>query len=311
MLAAEVQGLSKTFGKKSWLPWASSSSCDTRALDNVSLKVPEGEMVALIGASGPGKSTLLRHLSGLVTGDRGKNGTAPSVVKVLDRTVQVNGELNTKIRRIRADVGFIFQQFNLVGRLSLLTNVLMGMLARVPSYRTITRCFTRQEKMVAMEALDRVGMAECAAQRASTLSGGQQQRGAIARALVQRAKVILADEPIASLDPASSTRVMEALRRINQEDGVTVMVSLHQVGYAMTYCDRSVALKDGRILYDGPSKDLNANLLRDLYGSEFGDLEEGAGIEALVARTNGHRATVKSAQPERDTLQEASAYVKS
>jgi phosphonate transport system ATP-binding protein len=263
-LAVEVCNISKTFNK-------------TKALDDICLKVKHGEMVALIGASGSGKSTLLQHLSDLITSD-----ARPSHIKILGRTVQLNGESNCKIRQIRADIGFVFQQFNLVDRLPLLTNVLTGMLASVPAYRSMIRWFTYVEKKKAMEALARVGMADYATQRASTLSGGQQQRGAIARALVQEAKIILADEPIASLDPASSTHVMDTLLRINQEDGVTVLVSLHQVDYAMRYCKRSIGLKQGKVVFDGSSDALSTSLLRDIYGTEFGDIQEGVDMISLI-----------------------------
>jgi phosphonate transport system ATP-binding protein len=190
----DIQSLSKTFRKSG------------KALDKVNLRVETGEMVALIGPSGSGKSTLLRHLSGLVQSD-----ATPSTITLLGQVVQRNGHIASDIRHIRAEVGFIFQQFNLVGRLPLLTNVLVGMLPRVPLWRSLIRYFTYQEKREAMQALARVDMAEFATQRASTLSGGQQQRGAIARAMVQQAEIILADEPIASLDPESSRKVMESL----------------------------------------------------------------------------------------------------
>jgi phosphonate transport system ATP-binding protein len=223
----------------------------------------------------------LQNLSDLVTSD-----PENSYIKVLGRTVQLNGESNHKIREIRADIGFIFQQFNLVDRLPLLTNVLAGMLSEVPVYRSMLRWFTYSEKKKAMEALARVGMAEYATQRASTLSGGQQQRGAIARALVQGARIILADEPIASLDPGSSTHVMETLSKINKEDGVTVLVSLHQVDYAIRYCKRSIGLKKGKVVYDGPSKELSMSLLREIYGTEFGDIEEGMDIISMMTEHN-------------------------
>ena len=246
--AVEVNGLSKTFARR-------------RALDGVDLSVRHGEMVALIGPSGSGKSTLLRHLSGLVPGDRGSGA-----VRVLGRTVQSGGRIGRDVRRTRSRVGFVFQQFNLVGRLTLLTNTLAGMLARVPTWRSAAHWFTAAEKREAMRALERVGIAEHAGQRASTLSGGQQQRGAIARTMVQRAEVILADEPIASLDPESSHRVLAALARLNREDGVTVLVSLHQIDYAAAYCRRSVALKDGRVVFDGPTQELSPAILGDVYG---------------------------------------------
>jgi phosphonate transport system ATP-binding protein len=234
-------------------------------------------MVALIGASGSGKSTLLKHLSGLHISD-----DSPSYVRALEKTVQIRGDLNTKIRHIRADIGFIFQQFNLVGRLSLLKNVLVGMLSQIPIWRSLLGWFTDSEKYDAMQALAKVGMAEYATQRASTLSGGQQQRAAIARALVQKAKVILADEPIASLDPESSRKVMRMLRKVNRENQITVLVSLHQVDFAMQFCDRCVGLRNGQVVYDGPSSELTTAMLQDLYGAEFCDVEEGLDIYSKI-----------------------------
>lgn len=262
--AIEVEKLSKTFG------------C-TKALDNVSLRVAPGEMVALIGASGSGKSTLLKHLNGLHLSDG-----AAGYIRAAGKTVQIQGDLNTKIRGIRAEIGFIFQQFNLVGRLSLLKNVLVGMLSEIPLWRSLTGWFTRQEKETAMVALHKVGMAEYASQRASTLSGGQQQRAAIARALVQKAKVIIADEPIASLDPESSRKVMRMLRKVNNENNITVLVSLHQVDFAMQFCDRCIGMRNGQIVYDGPSTELTTSLLQDLYGAEFCDVEEGLDIYSRI-----------------------------
>lgn len=278
-LAVEVRGLCKTFGK-------------TKALNNIDLCVKDGEMVALIGASGSGKSTFLKHLSGLMVGD-----DVDSEIHVLSNTIQLCGDLTTRIRQIRARVGFIFQQFNLVGRLSLITNVLAGMLAQVPLWRSVFRWFSPKEKMMALLALQKVGMDAYASQRASTLSGGQQQRGAIARALVQGAELILADEPIASLDPESSRKVMRTLQQINQENGITVMVSLHQVDFAMQFCPRIIGLKNGCIMFDGPSSELTTALLQDLYGSEFSDVEEGIDIYAHVKKNKQNRA--KQPIPER------------
>jgi phosphonate transport system ATP-binding protein len=246
--AIEIDSLNKTFGRR-------------KALRRVSLRVAAGEMVALIGPSGSGKSTLLRHVSGLVAGDRDSGG-----IRIFGRQVQKNGAVTSDIRQIRSEVGFIFQQFNLVGRLPLLTNVMAGMLARVGTWRSLLGRFSREEKQRAMRALHRVGLAEYAAQRASTLSGGQQQRAAIARAMEQRARIILADEPIASLDPESARLVMECLTALNQDEGVTVLVSLHQVQFAFQYCPRSIAMKDGRVVYDGPSAELTPTALRNIYG---------------------------------------------
>jgi phosphonate transport system ATP-binding protein len=250
--AIHVDRLNKTFARKT-------------ALIDLALSIQPGEMVALIGASGSGKSTLLRHMAGLARCDRNNGGR----VQVLGREVQASGRLNGNVRRLRADIGYIFQQFNLVNRLSVLDNVLLGCLGRMPGWRGNLGLFSVQEKQWAMESLDRVGLADLATQRASTLSGGQQQRVAIARALTQRAEVILADEPIASLDPESARKVMEILADINRRDGKTVVVTLHQVDYAVRYCQRAVALKAGRIHFDGAAAELSTQFLNDLYGADL------------------------------------------
>lgn len=251
----EINGLSKTF------------KGGFQALDRVNLKFAAGEMVALIGASGSGKSTLLRHVSGLLPGN-----SVISHIKLGDRLVQRNGAIDRNVRSLRADVGFVFQQFNLVGRLPVLTNVLSGALSRMPLWRSCTHRFSDEEKRLGLEALARVGIVEHAYKRASALSGGQQQRAAIARTIVQKAKVILADEPIASLDPESARRVMQTLHDLNRQDGTTVIVSLHQVDMALRFCTRTVALHRGRVVYDGPSSALSASMLRDLYGAEAEDI---------------------------------------
>ena len=253
--AIEIESLNKTFGTR-------------KALRRVGIRVAPGEMVALIGPSGSGKSTLLRHVSGLVAGDRGSGS-----IRIFGREVQNNGCITRDIRHIRSEVGFIFQQFNLVGRLPLLSNVMAGMLARVGTWRSLLGWFHRDEKRRAMHALYRVGLAEYAAQRASTLSGGQQQRAAIARAMEQRARIILADEPIASLDPESARLVMECLTALNRNDGVTVLVSLHQVQFALQYCARSIAMKEGRVVYDGPSAELTPTALRNIYGLKSAEFD--------------------------------------
>lgn len=254
--AVHIQTLSKTFagGRK--------------ALNSVNLTIQPGEMVALIGASGSGKSTLLRHMAGLMAGDTASQGE----VQIHGRTVQINGKIASDIRSIRAGIGFVFQQFNLVERLPVIVNVLVGTLHQMPLWRSLTRWFKPAEVARGIEALRRVGIEDCHAQRASTLSGGQQQRAAIARAMVQGASVILADEPIASLDPESSRKVMEILAKINQEDKCTVVISLHQVNVAMKYCARTVALRKGSIVFDGPSTALTPALLRDLYGAEADEI---------------------------------------
>ncbi|WP_150644680.1 phosphonate ABC transporter ATP-binding protein [Pseudomonas fluorescens] len=270
--AIHVDRLNKTFARKT-------------ALVDLALSIQPGEMVALIGASGSGKSTLLRHMAGLARCDRNNGGS----VQVLGREVQASGHLNGNVRRLRADIGYIFQQFNLVNRLSVLDNVLLGCLGRMPGWRGNLGLFNTQENQRAMESLDRVGLADLAQQRASTLSGGQQQRVAIARALTQRAEVILADEPIASLDPESARKVMEILADINRRDGKTVVVTLHQVDYAVRYCQRAIALKAGRIHFDGAASALNPTFLNDLYGADldtsllFSDKARNVGSPATLA----------------------------
>lgn len=254
MTIIKISNVKKTFKTK--------RSVST-ALKGVSLRITQGEMVALIGPSGSGKSTLLRHLSGLTLADR----ESDSSIEILGRCIQTKGRLGKGIRQSRALIGNIFQQFNLVNRLSVLTNVLIGSLSKVPTYRSLLGIFTETEKQAALAALTRVGLQDFAMHRASDLSGGQQQRVAIARALLQEAKIILADEPIASLDPESSRLVMQTLKTINEEDGITIVVTLHQVDYAQKYCQRGVALQDGKLYFDKPIKDINNAQLASLYGS--------------------------------------------
>jgi len=254
--ALRIKGLNKHFAN------------GKHALRDIDLTVGRGEMVALIGASGSGKSTLLRHVAGLVTADAGSE----SLIEIDGRCVQRNGRISSDIRAVRAHIGFVFQQFNLVARLPVLMNVMVGLVHRMPWWRSLLRMFVAQERAIALEALTRVGIADCHAQRASTLSGGQQQRAAIARTLVQGAKVVLADEPIASLDPESSRKVMEILARINREDRSTVIVSLHQVDIAIKYCPRVIALHQGKVVFDGPSSTLTPALLRDLYGVQADEI---------------------------------------
>ncbi len=251
-----VKNLSKTFG------------ATNKALKKVSIDVDEGEMVALIGASGSGKSTLLRHIAGLVEGDR----TQESEIRIFGDAMQTKGQIHTNARKLRSKVGVVFQQFNLVGRLKVLTNVLMGNLGTMPRWKGSLGLFDSQQKMTAMRALSRVGISAQAMQRGSTLSGGQQQRAAIARTLVQGAKLLIADEPIASLDPSSARKVMNILRDLNDKDKITIMVSLHQVEYALNYCPRTIALRHGEVVYDGSSEALTPDFLAELYGAESEEL---------------------------------------
>lgn len=245
-----VEKLAKTFNQH-------------QALHAVDLNIHHGEMVALLGPSGSGKSTLLRHLSGLITGDK----SAGSHIELLGRTVQREGRLARDIRKSRANTGYIFQQFNLVNRLSVLENVLIGALGSTPFWRTCFSYFTREQKQRALQALTRVGMVHFAHQRVSTLSGGQQQRVAIARALMQQAKVILADEPIASLDPESARIVMDTLRDINQK-------RRHYRGrHAASGGLRPALLRThrrpapGHVFYDGSSQQFDNERFDHLYRS--------------------------------------------
>jgi phosphonate transport system ATP-binding protein len=246
-----------------------------RVLDNVTFSVPRGEMVALIGASGSGKSTLIRALAGLVAIEK-PPGNDPQdrsgSIVLFGRPIQCNGRIVRGAKDLRVRVGVIFQQFNLVPRLSVLTNVCLGFLGRMPFMRGTLSNFTMDEKRRAMCALARVGMAEHALKRGCELSGGQQQRAAIARTLVQGAELLIADEPIASLDPGSARRVMDILADMNRQDGTTILVSLHQVEYALSYCPRTIALKAGKIVYDGPSNVLSPALLCSIYGAEISEL---------------------------------------
>lgn len=242
-----------------------------RVLDDVTFSVGQHEMVALIGASGSGKSTLIRALAGLVAIERARHHDGhdrAGSIAIFGRAIQRDGRIVRGAKELRARVGVIFQQFNLVPRLSVLTNVCLGLLGQMPFMRGTLGNFTLDEKRRAMQALDRVGMTEHALKRGSELSGGQQQRAAIARTLVQGAEILIADEPIASLDPASARRVMDILADMNEQDGITILVSLHQVEYALTYCPRTIALQAGKVVYDGPSDALTPALLGAIYGAE-------------------------------------------
>lgn len=254
-------------------------------LRGINLRIERGEMVALIGASGSGKSTMIRSIAGLVPIDPGQGR-----ITIVGTAMQAGGRIEGSAKAIRARVGVIFQQFNLVPRLSVLTNVCLGCLGRIPAWRGILGRFTRQEKQRAMHALMRVGIGEHALKRGSELSGGQQQRAAIARTLVQGAEILIADEPIASLDPSAARRVMDILTALNREDGITVLVSLHQVEYALNFCPRTIALRKGEVVYDGPSSALTPQFLAELYGAEseqlfLPGLDTSAAPERLA---NGH-----------------------
>ncbi|MDP2740071.1 MAG: phosphonate ABC transporter ATP-binding protein [Pseudorhodobacter sp.] len=241
-----LSGLGRSFGS-------------TRAVDNVTLDIRPGQFVGVIGRSGAGKSTLLRLINRLID---------PSEGKIAFGGRDITALRGRELRYWRRDCAMIFQQFNLVERLDVLTNVLVGRLADLNFLNSMAMRFTDAERAIAIRALDRLDLAPQALQRAGTLSGGQQQRVAIARALVQNPRIMLADEPIASLDPGNATRVMEALRTINREDRITVLVNLHTLDTARAYCDRIVAMRDGRVMFDGTARQLTDDVVRDIYGSE-------------------------------------------
>src|SRR5262245_19997253 len=243
----------------------------SRVLKSVSLNIERGEMVGLIGASGSGKSTLIRCIAGLTPVDRGANGSDGEIL-LFSRLMQQRGRISRSANELRARVGVVFQQFNLVPRLSVLTNVCLGQLGRMPLLQASLGRFSLEKRQRAMRAMTRVGIAEHALKRGCDLSGGQQQRAAIARTLVQGAECIVADEPIASLDPNAARRVMDILADLNRNDGITMLVSLHQVEYALRYCPRTIALKAGDIAYDGPSSALTPEFLAAIYGAESDDL---------------------------------------
>jgi phosphonate transport system ATP-binding protein len=246
------------------------------ALQDVGLTVDVGEMVALVGASGSGKSTLLRNLNGLQQAERG-------TVEIFGSPLQVDGKLHSKARQLRSQIGFIFQQFNLVNRLTALENVLVGNLSQTSMMRSLIRGFSQQEKLKALTALERVGILNQAYKRASSLSGGQQQRVVIARCLMQGAQIILADEPIASLDPESARKVMELLTRLNEDEGITVITSLHQVQMVRRYFNRAVALRDGVVRFDGATQELNDDRLNDIYGAAAKELVLSGHAEVFTA----------------------------
>lgn len=230
----------------------------TRALDGVSFPVGRGEFLVTVGRSGAGKSTLLRCINGLVE---------PTSGEVLVNGRRVTGLAGNELRAVRRDLGFIFQQFNLVRRLTAVENVLCGRLARMPVLRSSIRRFGGEDRRVALECLERVGLADKAYQRADTLSGGQQQRVSIARALAQNPLVVLADEPVASLDPESARIVMDTLRSLSNEEGIAVICNLHQVNLAASYADRILGIREGELVLDGRSGELSPEEIERVYGA--------------------------------------------
>ncbi|MFQ5556360.1 MAG: phosphonate ABC transporter ATP-binding protein [Acidimicrobiales bacterium] len=249
-----------------------------RALRNVDLTIDDGELVVVVGLSGAGKSTLLRALNGLVPATEGSI--------TIDGT-EVVGASPAQIRAIRSRVGMIFQTFNLANRTTVINNVLMGRLSHVPAWRSTLGLWPAAEREKAMQALERVGIVDKAYVRASDLSGGQQQRVGIARALAQEPSVMLADEPVAALDPVTSRQVMGDLRRINRELGITTLVNLHFLDLAREYGRRLVGLRDGEVVYDGDISAVDEATFTSIYGRAITHEDLLPGADPVVGDTGG------------------------
>lgn len=240
---------------------------DLVAVSEATLAIPSGQMVGIIGRSGAGKSTLLRMVNRLIE---------PTAGHVRFDGCDITQLRGSSLYAWRARAAMIFQQFNLVPRLDVLTNVMVGRLNSIPTARALLKLFTPRERAMAIQALDRLGIADLALKRADALSGGQQQRVAIARALMQQPRILLADEPIASLDPVNAKVVMDELRDINRNDGITVLCNLHTLDMARAYCDRIVGMAQGRIVFDGAPEELNEAAVSSIYATPGGGQTERA-----------------------------------
>jgi phosphonate transport system ATP-binding protein len=229
---------------------------DISAVNDINLEIKEGKIIGIIGRSGAGKSTLLRMINRLVD---------PSEGSIEFNDINITSLKGRSLRKWRSECAMIFQQFNLVERLDVLTNVLIGSLGRNYSLLNLIGIFSKEEKINALRNLDRFDLSEKALQKAGTLSGGQQQRVAIARALMQKPKILLADEPISSLDPKNAQRVMDDMLKINREDGITIICNLHSLDVAKKYCDRLIGLSDGKVVFDGVPDDLTTEISKELY----------------------------------------------
>ena len=231
-----------------------------QALKDINLTIEQGEFVALIGLSGAGKSTLIRTIN--------------RMHDITDGTLTVDGvnvmELKgARLRQFRRNIGMIFQSFNLVTRTTVIKNVLTSRVPELPFWRALLGAYPRKDKLEALEALDKVGILDKAFVRADQLSGGQQQRVALARTLAQNPKIILADEPVASLDPVTAKQVMDDFRRINREMNISVLINIHHVDLALQYADRVIGIKAGEVVYDGPASEVNEAVLAEVYGGQF------------------------------------------
>jgi len=250
----------------------------TLAVDSISLTLPRGSFVGVIGRSGAGKSTLLRMINRL---------QEPTAGRVLWDGQDVTGLRGAQLRAWRARCAMVFQQFNLATRLDVMTNVLIGRVTHVPAWRSLLKFWPESDRAIALSALEQFDMGALASQRADQLSGGQQQRVAIARALVQEPEIILADEPVASLDPHNTRLVMDALAEINRRYGITVMVNLHSLELARGYCDRLVGLAGGRLVFDGAPAALTDSAARRLYGIEAAEVLGAAAAESSLDTPDG------------------------
>ena len=234
-----------------------------KGLKNVSLEIKQGEFVAIIGLSG--KSTLIRTINRVHDVTEGKltvNG------------VDVNSLKGKSLRKFRREIGMIFQSFNLISRTTVLNNVLTSNIPDLPFWRVLLGTYTKEQKVRALEALDKVGILDKAYTRCDQLSGGQQQRVALARTLAQAPKIMLADEPVAALDPVTARQVMDDFKRINKEMNISVLINIHHVDLALEYCDRVIGVRAGKIVYDGPSSEVTQEVLDQIYcGQEIGKME--------------------------------------
>ncbi|TXR54521.1 phosphonate ABC transporter ATP-binding protein [Reinekea thalattae] len=244
------------------------------AVNNVSLSVESPQMIGIIGRSGAGKSTLLRMINRL-------NDPTSGEINYLDTAV--HSLKGPEKRAWQARCGMVFQQFNLVPRLDVVTNVMLGNLNKQSTFRALFNLFPKEEVFRAIDLLERFGIEEHMAKRADQLSGGQQQRVAICRALMQNPDMVLADEPIASLDPMNAQTTMEALRRIHDEDNKIVLCNLHTLDTARTFCDRVIGMRDGRVVFDGPANALSTDVAREIYGADenFSETSTSTNINAL------------------------------
>jgi phosphonate transport system ATP-binding protein len=235
-----------------------------QALKGVDLSIEQGEFVCIIGLSGAGKSTLLRSINQMhqITGG-----------KLTVDGVDVSTLKGKELRRFRRNIGMVFQSFNLVKRTTVIKNVLAARVADMPLWKSLLGLYAKQDKIIALEALDQVGILEKAYSRADQLSGGQQQRVALARTVAQQPKIILADEPVASLDPVTSQQVMNDFVAINKALNITVIANMHHVDIALKYAQRIIGVKEGKIVFDGPSLQVTNNILKEIYGRELSDDE--------------------------------------